>query len=70
MLFPPPYLQALANRACAGNEVKLGRKEYAPLQRGIGHKSTVAHGLECKTLSFMDPSQKIQADENRAHLLH
>lgn len=41
--------------ACAENEVKLGSKKHAPLWRRIGHKFTVAHGLEWKPLSFMGP---------------
>lgn len=64
VLFPPPYPQASANRVCAGNEEKFERKEYAPFQRGIGHQSTVGHGLDCKPLSFMDSNQHIQADAN------
>lgn len=61
VLFPPLYPWTSANRVCVGNK---GRKEHSPLPRGIKHKSTDAQVLEFKPLSFMDPKQKIQADEN------
>ena len=71
VLFPPPYPQASANRVCAGNEVKLGRKEHALLQRGIGHKSTVAHGVECKTTVFHGSQSKNSGRyKYSAHLPH
>lgn len=50
-LHPEPQITA-----CAGNEVKLGSKKHAPLQRGTGHKFTVVHGLECKPLFFIGPN--------------
>lgn len=61
VLFLPLYPWTSANRVCVGNK---GRKEHSPLPRGIKHKSTDAQVLEFKPLSFMDPNQKIQADEN------
>lgn len=51
VLFPPFYVLSLSKQPVQG--VKLGRKKHAPFQRGTGHKFTVAHGLECKPLSFM-----------------
>lgn len=61
---PSSLLWRLNKQSLCRNELKLGWKEYAPFQRGAGHKSRTACGLEYKILSFMDAITKIQADAN------
>lgn len=67
VLFPSPYPRASVSRVCGGNEVKLGRKEHALLQKGIGHKSTVARSLEYKPLFSWIPIKKFSRCKYRAH---